>query len=396
MLIEQKQRIEELRDTHRLESQSQTEQFDMLTTQLKQKDDALKLVNDQLTAAESINAASKSELATAAEEYAKLKIVAKEEEEKRIKALSLLRALRQKLVKSEKEKEDVDRERDSLRLSEATAQNQLSIDRLRFDQEIASLRSTQEQQITKLRSSFDRETSQMRLQFEREAATRKSQFELDAINVKATLSKELSTKDTRIKQLESTVREISVGRDSLFDQLQLRTAEVESIAENQEQLRSQAEELKYELKEAKDRSAAVVDELEELRKARRDVSRDDANTRRLLAEAEVRSEARVRDLEAHTRQLENDRLETEKEMSSNLQERLKEVERMRQQIVQKDIDYAESVQSRRLRDTKIQESELARTELEGKVRALEALLSDSKADLTKSARAEVSMPCDID
>ena len=308
-----------------------------------------------------------------------------------MKALSLLRALRQKLVKSEKEKEDVDRERDSLRLLEATAQNQLAIDRSRFDQEIASLRSTQEQQITKLRSSFDRETSQLRFQFEREAATRKSQFELDAINVKATLSKELSTKDTRIEQLESTVREISVGRDSLFDQLQLRTAEVESIAENQEQLRSQAEELKYELKEAKDRSAALIEELDELRKARRDVSRDDANTRRLLAEAEVRSEARVRDLEAHTRQLENDRLETEKEMGANLQERLKEVERMRQQIVQKDIDYAESVQSRRLRDTKIQETELARTELEGKVRALEALLSDSKADLTKSARAEVSL-----
>lgn len=387
---EQKERIEEIRDMHRLETKSQSEQIDTLTSQLAEKDIALKLIASQASKADEAATAAKAEVAASVEAYDKLKIVAKEEEEKRIKALSLLRALRQKLVKSEKDKEEGERERETLKASEVAAQETLRADRQRFDQEVVSLRAAQEQQLSKLRNSFDREAAQLRVQHEREATARKGQYELDAITAKAVQAKELSAKDSRIQQLEGTVREMKTGRDALFDQLQLKTAEVESSTSHQESLEEKTGELQYELKEARDRSAALVDELEEVRRAQRDVTRDDTNTRRLLLEAEARHDTKVRDLEVRAKGLEKERQETEEEMGRNLQDRLREVERMRQEIVQKDIDYAESVQSRELRDAKIAEAETQKRALETKLLGMDAILADLREELQKSSQAEVS------
>jgi DNA repair exonuclease SbcCD ATPase subunit len=324
------------------------------------------------------------------EDYDKLKIVAKEEEEKRIKALSLLRALRQKLVKSEKDKEEADREKEQLKQAEDKAQEMLKADRTRFDQEIVSMRAAQELQLTKMRQSFERETQSVRAQNEREMAARKGQYELEAITVKAGSAKELAAKEARIQQLEKTVRDVTTSRDVTFEQLQVRTAEMESSAEQQETLEARTGELQYELKEARDRSAALLEEIEELRKVKRDVSRDDSNTRRLLSEAEARHEAKVRDLEARARQLEKDRMETEEEMGRNLQDRLKEVERMRASLAQKDVDYAESVHSSQQREARIEQGETLRRELQAKLRAAEAMLESVREDAEKAAKAEVS------
>lgn len=377
---------------HRLETKSQSEQIDTLSTQLAEKDTALKLIASQASKADEAATAAKVEVAAGVEAYEKVKIVAKEEEEKRIKALCLLRALRQKLVKSEKDKEEGEREREALKAAELAAQETLRTDRQRFDQEVVSLRAAQEQQLSKLRNSFDREAAQLRTQHEREATARKGQYELDAITAKAAQAKELSTKEARIQQLEATVREMTSSRDALFDRLQLKTAEVESSTSHQESLQEKTGELQYELKEAKDRTAALVDELEEVRRAQRDVTRDDTNTRRLLLEAEARHDAKVRDLEVRAKGLEKERQETEEEMGRNLQERLREVERMRQQIVQKDIDYAESVQSRQLRDAKIAETETQNRALETKLKGMDGILADLRDELEKSSQAEVSRP----
>lgn len=383
---EQKERTEELRDVHRLEVKSQSDQVESLTTQLASKDAALHLVSAQLSKLEQESAAA---LAKATEDYDKLKIVAKEEEEKRIKALSLLRALRQKLVKAEKDKEDLEKEKDALRASEAAATESVKTDRARYDQEVVSLRATQELQLSKMRASFDRESNSIRAQSEREAMARKGQFELDVITTKAVHGRELQVKDSRILQLEETVRSLTVERDSFFDQLQLRTAETESAIAQQETLAGQAAELQYELNEANDRAAGLLEELEELRKARRDVSRDDGNTRKLLVEAEARYDAKVRDLEARADQLEKDRLETEEEMGRNLQDRLGEVERMRQLLARKDIDYAESVHSSQQMHAKISRAENERKELQAKLKGLEAVLGDLREDAAKYAKAEV-------
>ncbi|GAA5822655.1 hypothetical protein JCM11251_004331 [Rhodosporidiobolus azoricus] len=387
----QKERVGELRETHRLEHQSQQEEIDALRDSLGARNKALDEAQGKISAAETAAAQTRAEVAKAAEAYDKLQKVAKEEEEKRIKALSLLRALRQKLVKNESEKEETDKEMNRLREVEKLAQDTLKSDRSRFDAEIVALRAAQEQQITKLRQSFERESASLKQQYEREATAKKGQFELDAITTKAERTKELAAKDARIKQLEATVKEASQARDSLFDQLQAKQAEVESTASQQESLKSKTSELEYELSETKDRLAALQDEHDEVRRHRTDASRDEGNTRRLLAEAESRHDAKVRDLEARARQLEKDRRETEDEMGRNLQERLKEVERLRAALAKKDLEYAESVQGSQKREMKIEEAEKARSELEKRLKKVEGLLETIKEDAARSQQAEAAV-----
>lgn len=379
-----------MRDTHRLESKSQSEELDALRTQLAEKDAALQLVASQLAASEGKNQEQVQRLGQAGEEHDKLKLVAKEEEEKRVKALSLLRALRQKLVKSEKDREELEKEREGLRMAQGDAGEALKVERARFEQEVVSLRAAQELQLTKLRSSFERETASIRLQGEKEAGQKREKWELEVITVKAQAAKEVKEKEARIRELEKTVREVGVARDGTFESLQMRTAEMESSRERQEALEAERQEMEYELREAKDRLAALGGEVDELKKARRDVSREDTNVRRLLAEAEVRHEAKVRDLEARAQQLEKDRQETEEEMGRNLQERLREVEKMRASLAQKDVDYAESVHSSRQREQRIEEGEVARRELQARLKSVEAMLASVKEDAERSAKAEVN------
>jgi len=378
---EQKSRIEELRDTHRLEHQSQQSEIDALRDSLAARNASLEESNDKLAAAEKAAEATRQEIIKAADEYDKLKVVAKEEEEKRVKALSLLRALRQKLVKNEQEKAANDQELEKARKGEKDALDTLKSDRARFDKEIVGLRTAHEAMIVKLRSGFER--------FEKEAISKRGQFELDAIHVKSTQAKELSAKDARIAQLEGAVKDLTKSRDQVFEDVQRKTEEIEATKAEEETLRGRTNEVEYELKEAKDRIAALVDELEEVKRSKRETNRDDSNARKLLAETEARHEARIRELEARSKQLEKDRQETEEEMGRNMQDRLKEVERMRAALAQKDLDYAESVQNSQKREATIAEAEKAKADLEKRLKNVEEMLKSVKDDADKAINAEV-------
>lgn len=328
-------------------------------------------------------------MTAAAAEYDKLKVVAKEEEEKRIKALSLLRALRQKLVKNEQDNRDSDRVIAEARASEKQAQDTLKADRARFDSEIVALRAAQEQQVNKLKQSFERETATLKQQYERDATNKKGQFELNAITAKAQQAKDLSAREARIQQLEATVRELSTARDGVFAQLQARQAEVESSAAQQEALKTRAAELKYEAAEQRDRAAALQDEVDDLRRHRHDSARDEGTTRRLLEEAEARHAHKVRDLEARAQQLERDRREIEDEMGRNLQERLREVERLRAALAKKDVDFADSVQNSQKREKEIDEAQKARAEVEKRLKTVEASLEALQDDADRARQGEV-------
>lgn len=293
--------------------------------------------------------------------------------------------MRQKLVKSEKDKEELVAENNGLKGAVEGAKN----DRTRFDQEVVSLRAAQELQLGKMRASFEREMAAVKSQSEREASGRKEKWELEVITLRSGFSKELKEREGRVKELEKTLREVERSRDEVFEKMQVRTAQMESSRERQEELEERRGEMEFELREVRDRNSALMGEVEELRKKGRDVSREDSNVRRLLAEAEQRHEAKVRDLEARARQLEKDRGETEEEMGRNLQERLKEVERMRGQLAQKDVDYAESVHSSRQREARIEEGEAERRELAARLKSVEALLATVREDAEKSAKAEV-------
>ncbi|GAA5910969.1 uncharacterized protein JCM6883_000664 [Sporobolomyces salmoneus] len=390
-LDQQKSRVEELRDTHRLEHQSQQSEIDALRDSLAARNASLEEANDKLAAADKSAAATRQEIVKAAEEYDKLKLVAKEEEEKRVKALSLLRALRQKLVKNEQEKTANDQELEKSKKAEKDALDTLKNDRARFDKEIVSLRTAHEAQNNKLKAGFERENQLLKERYEKEAISKRGQFELDAIHVKATQAKELSAKDSRIAQLEAAVKDLTKSRDQVFEEAQKKTEEIEATKADEETLRGRTTELEYELQEAKDRIAALADELDEVKRSKRETNRDDSNARKLLAETEARYESRIRELESRSTQLEKDRRETEEEMGRNMQDRLKEVERMRAALAQKDLDYAESVQNSQKRDAKIIEAEKAKSELEKRLQNLEEMLKSVKQDADRSINAEIAV-----
>jgi chromosome segregation ATPase len=115
----------------------------------------------------------------------------------------------------------------------------------------------------------------------------------------------------------------------------------------------------------------------------------EAKTRTLLAEAQSQHEAKVSNLNSRIRQLEKERDQTEADMSKSLQDRLREVERMRQQISQKDADYAESVRTRQEREARIEEAEDANREMENRLKGLEHLVETMRAEMTKANETEV-------
>ena len=133
----------------------------------------------------------------------------------------------------------------------------------------------------------------------------------------------------------------------------------------------------------------MQEELEELRRRRVDAVRDEITTRRLLEEAEERHSARMRDLEARARQLEKDRRETEDEMGRNLQDRLREVERLRAALAKKDVDYAESVQNTQKREKEIEAAQKARFDLEKRLKAVETSLENLREEAARAQQAEV-------
>ena len=114
--------MEELRDTHRLEGSSQAE----VITRLR----------SQLSTAESNLASKATDLMTVAAlraDLAKAQTQAREEEEKRTKAISLLKTVRMKLVKVEKDKEETERDRAAERAERSSARDEL--ERYKADRE---------------------------------------------------------------------------------------------------------------------------------------------------------------------------------------------------------------------------------------------------------------------
>ena len=158
----QDSRIEELRDTHRLEGSSQS----TLITKLR----------SQLSTAESNLAARVAELSSFAETKVQLgraQTQIKEEEEKRTKAIQLLKTVRLKLVKAEKDKEEVEKDRAEERAERAKATD-----------EVERVRAEKEREVQRLRAGFERELSGQKERWEREMKDRKGAWELEMITTK--------------------------------------------------------------------------------------------------------------------------------------------------------------------------------------------------------------------
>jgi hypothetical protein len=101
-----------------------------------------------------------------------------------VKAISLLKTVRQKLVKAEKEKEDALRDFHSLKEREKDDKSKELAERATFQHELESLTAAHEKTTSNLKAQFGRDIANTRERYEQEMAALRGQFELDIASLK--------------------------------------------------------------------------------------------------------------------------------------------------------------------------------------------------------------------
>lgn len=154
--------MEEMRETHKLAYNSQAELVDKLRAQLSTAESSLSKGADDAVHVGQLRA-----------DLTKAQTQIKDEEEKRSKAISLLKTVRQKLVKMEKEKEEVERDRAAERAERSKAVDDLE-----------KAKAAREREVNQLRTGFERELASAKERAEKDLAAKKAAWELEMITTK--------------------------------------------------------------------------------------------------------------------------------------------------------------------------------------------------------------------
>ena len=195
--------------------------------------------------------------------------------------------------------------------------------------------------------------------------------------------RELESKKSRISDLENTVKVLSGEKDELFDQLQLRQAELESSQSALESLQGQNTELQYQLREANDRVALLQEEFSDVRREQevrvQSPGPSAEEVTRLLSAAESKYETRLSDLRRRLAEAERERDEGEAHWSRKFAERAKEVEELKAAISS----------SQKSKEEEAEGHQALRTEIEmlqAEIRSYQKQVADLHAQLEKRPR----------
>lgn len=196
--------------------------------------------------------------------------------------------------------------------------------------------------------------------------------------------------NNRVSELKSKVGVLSQEKDELFDQLQLRQAELESSRSLQESLTSQNTELQYQLREANDKLALLSEEFSDVRKehdTRAQVPGPSADeVSRLIVAAESKHEAKVVELRRRLADIERERDEGEAYWSKKLAERAKEVETLK----------ASMNLSRRSQEEESESSGALKRDIEAlqaEIRTHQKQLLELRSQIEQSSAIEVRLRC---
>lgn len=344
--------MEELRDTHRLESASQSDQIKKSRRQLSEAEALIAASHSTASKTEEDNAKRDSDIEHLRAEVSKANEIAKEEEEKRVKAISLLKTVRQKLVKAEKERDDALRELNETRGRNLEEKEMDRVERANLEREVDAANVEREKAVTGLRAQFDKDIAATKDRAERDIQTAKKQFdaEMNALKVmhfkvfklslliisQTSYSAEVSAKKSRISNLENTVVNLTGENRSFFDQLELRQAELESSQCHAESLQAQNTELQFQLKESQERITLLNDEVGELRgehEIRSQISGASAEEiSQLVSSTEIKYEAKLSELKRTLTTAEKERTEVEADWSRKLTEKTKETEELKRML----------------------------------------------------------------
>lgn len=192
---------------------------------------------------------------------------------------------------------------------------------------------------------------------------------------------------------------MNITSNNQFQELQAKQAEVEASRSELESLRNRTRELEFQLREADERATIAEasrgrpDGLSPSRAsspARNQPSTSSAEVQRLLADAESRAESKVSDLRNKIRSLETERNDAEEEWAAKLSERVRELEKLRRIITEKESEFAENLRNKKENERVMEQAEEARKAVEKEMRMLRAELEEAKANVTLAAEAEVS------
>lgn len=114
----------------------------------------------------------------------KMKSVAKDEEEKRMKAISLLKTVRQKLVKAEKDRDDAQKEVQTVKESEKAERERERTERQSLHDEVVKVNAEREMAVNGLKAQFDKEIAALKERQEKELSALRGQYELEVITLK--------------------------------------------------------------------------------------------------------------------------------------------------------------------------------------------------------------------
>lgn len=105
----------------------------------------------------------------------------KEEEEKRTKAVSLLKTVRQKLVKAEKEKDETAKEMLALRERDRSERDKERADKAKLLHDLNVITSEREKAMASLKVQHDADMANTKSRFEGELTAIRGQCELEAM-----------------------------------------------------------------------------------------------------------------------------------------------------------------------------------------------------------------------
>lgn len=176
-----------------------------------------------------------------------------------------------------------------------------------------------------------------------------------------------------------------------------------------EEMQTKSKELEFQLREANERCSLLEDSMRDdvvrrgqsvgLTETRTDSLSPSRNSslsgagpmeiQRLLAESESRAESKLSDLRARIRSLECERNELEEEWAGKMQERVKELEKMRRVLLDKEKEHARSLEGLRQRESRIQEVEQKTRDLEAEISKMKLRMEEVEGDKAGAAESEV-------
>lgn len=129
---------------------------------------------------------------------------------------------------------------------------------------------------------------------------------------------------------------LSKDKNSFFDQLQLRQAEIESSQSHLESLRNQNAELQFQIRESNDRIGLLTEELVDVRRDQESTMRAPSTSAqdlaRHLAAAEAKYEMKLADLRRSLASVERERDEGEADWSQKLREKARETDELKKAL----------------------------------------------------------------